>query len=81
MILDTPPVGPVVDALYLCQQADAIAFVVKWASTSQSEVRKNIDALVNAAGEDIPLLVTLTQQEQSRSEYYKKYSGYYSYSA
>ncbi|QYO78864.1 Wzz/FepE/Etk N-terminal domain-containing protein [Devosia salina] len=81
VILDTPPVGPVVDALYLCRQADAITFVIKWASTSQSEVRKNIDALVNAAGEDIPLLVALTQQEQSRSEYYKKYSGYYSYSA
>lgn len=80
VILDTPPVGPVVDALYLCRQADAIAFVVKWASTSQSEAKKNIDALERAAGDDIPLLVALTQQEQSRSEYYKKYSGYYSYS-
>lgn len=80
IILDTPPVGPVVDALYLCQQADAIAFIIKWASTSQSEARKNIEVLERAAGENIPLLVALTQQEQSRSEYYKKYSGYYSYS-
>lgn len=81
VILDTPPVGPVVDALYLSRHADAIAFVVKWASTSQSEAKKNISALASSAGEDVPLLVALTQQERSRSEYYKKYSGYYSYSS
>lgn len=81
IILDTSPVGPVVDALYLSPQADAVAFVVKWASTSQVEVRRNIDAISSAGGEDLPVLVALTQQEQSRSDYYKKYSGYYSYSS
>lgn len=80
VVLDTPPVGPVVDPLYICQQSDAIAFVVKWASTSQTDVKKNIAALEAAAGDRVPVLVALTQQEQSRSEYYKKYSGYYSYS-
>jgi len=79
IVLDTPPTGPVVDALYICQQADAIAFVVKWASTSQSDVKKNIASLGAAAGDSVPILVALSQQEQSRSEYYKKYSGYYSY--
>ena len=81
VVLDTPPVGPVVDPLYICQQSDAIAFVVKWASTSQSDVKKNIASLEDAAGERVPILVALTQQEQSRSEYYKKYSGYYSYNS
>lgn len=80
VVLDTPPVGPVVDALYICQQSDAIAFVVKWASTAQNDVKKNIAALEGAAGGQVPVLVALSQQEQSRSEYYKKYSGYYSYS-
>ncbi len=80
IILDSPPVGPVVDALYLCQHADVIAFVVKWASTSQGDARKNVDALSNAAGEHVPVLITLTQQEQTKSEYYRKYGGYYSYS-
>lgn len=79
VVLDTSPAGPVVDALYLSPQVDAVAFVVKWASTSQSEVRHNIDAIANAGGDDLPVLVALTQQEQSRSDYYKKYSGYYSY--
>lgn len=81
IVLDTPPVGPVVDPLYICQQADAILFVVKWASTSQSDAKQNVAALVDAAGEDTPLLVALSQQEQSRSSYYKKYGGYYSYSS
>lgn len=79
IVLDTPPVGPVVDGLYICRHSDAIAYVVKWASTAQSDVKKNIAALAKAAGEDTPLMVTLSQQEQSRSEYYKKYGGYYSY--
>ncbi|WP_297105369.1 Wzz/FepE/Etk N-terminal domain-containing protein [uncultured Devosia sp.] len=79
VVLDTPPIGPVVDGLYICQQSDAIAFVIKWASTQQGEARKNIEALEEAAGENIPVLVALTQQEQSRSDYYRKYGGYYSY--
>jgi succinoglycan biosynthesis transport protein ExoP len=80
IVLDTPPVGPVVDALYICQHADAIAFIVKWASTSQSDAKKNAAALVDATGDAVPLLITLSQQEQSRSAHYKKYGGYYSYS-
>lgn len=79
VVLDTPPVGPVVDALYICQQASAIAFVIKWASTPQGEARKNIEALEGAAGEGIPVLVALSQQEQSRTDYYRKYGGYYTY--
>jgi len=81
IVLDTPPVGPVVDPLYICQQSDAIAFVVKWASTAQSDVKKNVAALEEASAGHVPVLIALTQQERSRSEYYKKYSGYYSYSS
>lgn len=81
IVLDTPPVGPVVDPLYICQQSDAIAFVVKWASTAQSDVKKNVAALEEASAGQVPVLIALTQQERTRSEYYKKYSGYYSYSS
>lgn len=79
IVLDTPPVGPVVDGLYMARQADAIIFVVKWASTAQREARRNLAALMEAKREDSPIIAALSQQDQSRGEYYRKYGGYYSY--
>lgn len=81
IVLDTPPVGPVVDGLYMARQADAIVFVVKWASTAQREARSNLAALMEAKREDAPVVAALSQQDQTRGEYYRKYGGYYSYNA
>ena len=45
VVLDTPPVLPVVDGLYLSQYADALLFVVRWSSTAQAEVRSALSRL------------------------------------
>ena len=42
VILDTPPLGPVVDGAYLARFADTVVLVNKWASTSQSDARNAI---------------------------------------
>lgn len=77
VVLDTPPVGPVVDGLYLAAMADAILFVVKWSATPQQEVRAAVSALVGAKAENVPLLVALNQQDANPRAYRGKYAGYY----
>lgn len=77
VILDTPPVGPVVDALYLSRFADAVVFVVKWATSQQSSVRSAIAALEEAKRPEVEILGVLNQvQGEERSQ--RRYgSGYY----
>lgn len=77
VVIDTPPVGPVVDGLYLAKFADAIAFVVRWASTSQRDARDAAHSLEEAKLPGVPMLVILNQQEGSAASYRNKYAGYY----
>lgn len=77
VILDTPPIGPVVDGLYLAGMADAIVFVVKWSATPQQEVRGAVASLINAKPEHVPMLVLLNQQSANPSAYKGRYAGYY----
>jgi Mrp family chromosome partitioning ATPase len=63
VVLDSPPVGPVVDGLYLAGMADAILFVVKWSATPQQEVRSAVAALVAARPDTTPILVALNQRD------------------
>ena len=78
VVLDTPPVGPVVDGLYIARAADVIAFVIRWANTSQSDARKAVAALDAAKAPSTQLLTVLNQQERSQASYHQKYAGYYS---
>ncbi|CAN7401137.1 Wzz/FepE/Etk N-terminal domain-containing protein [Devosia sp. LjRoot16] len=77
VVLDTPPVGPVVDGLYLVKHADSIVFVVRWASTSQHDVRHAVTLLQGAKKPETEILAVLNQQEISKSAYSGKYAGYY----
>lgn len=77
VILDTPPIGPVVDGLYLAGMADAIVFVVKWSATPQQEVRTAVAALNTAKSETVPILTLLNQQSANPTAYKGRYAGYY----
>ena len=77
IILDTPPIEPVVDGLYLARHADVIAFVVKWAATSQSSAKHAVAALRDSAPDGTPLLAVLNQQERAKLLGYSSYSDYY----
>lgn len=77
VILDTPPIGPVVDGLYLAQFAHVVAYVVRWASTSQQDARSGFAAVVDALPPDTGVVAVLNQQDLSRSSYRYAYSDYY----
>ncbi len=76
VILDTPPVGPVVDGLYIARLVDTIVFVAKWASTSQRDAKVAMNSLKTVAP-DAKALVVLNQLNESRIAYHRKYGGYY----
>ena len=77
IILDTPPLLPLVDGLYLARSADAITLVVKWASTTRQDVRSVLPALFDAKKESAAILCALNQERRGRLDYYKLYTSYY----
>ena len=81
VILDTPPIGPVVDGLYISAFADVICFVARWASTSQQDARKSIASLTASKQEDATIMAVLNQQDDAGRTYQRRYAGYYSYNS
>lgn len=79
IILDTPPVLPVVDAQYLATRADLVALVVHWASTSQRDVRSAINDIRTTAGNDVLIAGILSKAELGVGSYRNKYNSYYYY--
>lgn len=80
IIVDSPPVLPVVDARYIAHHADAVVMMVKWAATSQNDVRAAVDTLRAAMQSNAAFLPVLGQQETRGKA--SRHGGYYSgYSA
>ncbi len=77
IVIDSPPLVPVVDGLYLAGYADCIALVVQWGSTSQSMVRQAVQTLRLGAKPDTPIMCVLNQQQGGRDRYNSKYYYYY----
>ena len=82
VVLDTPPVGPVVDAVIVANLADKTIFVVQWASTPRELVEtsiKQVSAQKRVAG----VVFNFVNQDRAKKyggEYYygKSYEKYYS---
>jgi capsular exopolysaccharide synthesis family protein len=77
VIIDTPPVGPVVDALYVAPVADAIVLVTRWASTSQLDAKQALATLSEAKGPATEIIAIINQQDRTRASYLRKYGAYY----
>lgn len=77
VILDTPPLAPVVDGLYIAQYVNAAVFVVQWAQTSQADVRKALGGLQEAMAYNASIALVLNQQDVSRSYSHARHGDYY----
>jgi polysaccharide biosynthesis transport protein len=81
VVVDTPPVGPVIDAVIVANLADKTILVVEWASTPRELVEtstKQLSAQKRVAG----IVFNFVNQERAQkygSEYYygKAYEKYY----
>ena len=78
VVVDTPPLLPVVDARYVAYHANAIVLPVRWAATSQSDLRAALASLRQIVGSDVTVHLALNQNEQTAGGYGYGY-GYGSY--
>ena len=76
VIIDTPPVGPVIDAKVAMALVDKVIFVVRWQATPREMVAQSIDGL--GAGRKLAGIV-LGVVDESKISRYGPYSHYSSY--
>ena len=77
IIVDSAPLLPIVDAQYIAYHADAVVLVVRWAKTSQSDVRSIMPVLIESKKPGAAILPVLSQQQGGKAAYYRGYySGY-----
>ncbi len=79
IIIDSPPLLPVVDTRYLVRHADVVVQVVRYVSTTQGEVREAATQIQEMLRPDAKLYGILTQEEQGarRTSYYGRHEVYY----
>lgn len=74
IIIDTPPVGPVADAILLGYQTDGVVLCVQGGKTSRERVRQVRDRLARS---NVRLLgVVLNNLDQAAAEYAEYYGAY-----
>jgi capsular exopolysaccharide synthesis family protein len=82
VVLDTPPVGPVVDASIVARLADKTIFVVQWGSTPRELVQATVQQLSSHKRIGGVVLNGVVQDRAKKygGEYYygKSYEKYYS---
>lgn len=76
VVLDTPPLGPVVDGTYIARKSDVVLMVVNWASTAQQDIRKALLSLDAATGAHTRLIPVLNQQKRTEPAYYRRAGGH-----
>lgn len=75
VVVDTSPILPVVDARYIAHHADAIVFSVRYATTSQSDLRSSTHAMMDAMAPKSDFYTVLSHHQYRQKGY--KYDGYY----
>jgi exopolysaccharide transport family protein len=82
VVVDTPPVGPVIDPVIVAQVADKTIFVVQWASTSRELVEASLQqvSIHKRAAGVVFNFVSQNHAKKYGGEYYyaKSYESYYS---
>lgn len=84
ILIDTPPLGVVSDALVLCEKAAGIVLVTRQGQTTYDELRTSIESVNNVNGKLLGVVIsdvndsTRPYRNYTRGKYYKAYN--YSYS-
>jgi capsular exopolysaccharide synthesis family protein len=78
VIVDTPPVGLVVDAAIIARRCDIGVFVVRYNSTNQHQIRNSLRDLRRA---DVPIVGVVNDIRGEDGYRYGKYQQYYGQAA
>lgn len=77
VVLDAPPVGPVVDALYMAGLCDVIAYIIKWSDTPQQAIKRALESLQRVKPDKVQILAVVNQLDKVPVGYQGRYSEYY----
>jgi exopolysaccharide transport family protein len=77
VVIDSPPVGPVIDARVLGSLVDKVIYVVKWGSTPREIVAQHIESFSEPRKLAGVLLTLVDEAQTPRYGPYSHYSGYY----
>ncbi|MBB4200565.1 exopolysaccharide transport family protein [Rhodoblastus sphagnicola] len=77
VVIDTPPVGPVIDAKVLSPAVDKIIFVVRWQQTPREIVQQNIQSIMQHKKVAGVLFNLVDEAQTPRYGPYAHYSGSY----
>lgn len=85
VVIDLPPLAPVVDAKAIAPKIDAFVFVVEWGRTARHVVRRTLEASPAIVNKCAGVLLNkvdnkkmkLYQRYGSTEYYYSRYSSYY----
>lgn len=75
VIIDTSPLVPVVDARYIAPMVDTAILAVRYASTTQSDLRYAYEQLSQSLPKDAACFSVLSMDQQKGAAY--RYAGYY----
>lgn len=76
IVIDTPPIGPVVDPLIVAHLVDKVIFVVRWASTARELVLQSVERL---SGHKKVAGVIFNHVNDSQAQKYGAYAYSYFY--
>jgi uncharacterized protein involved in exopolysaccharide biosynthesis/Mrp family chromosome partitioning ATPase len=77
VVLDAPPVGPVVDALYMAGLSDVVAYVIKWSETPLPAIKRALESLQRVKPDKVQVLAVINQLDKVPVGYQGRYSEYY----
>jgi Mrp family chromosome partitioning ATPase len=77
VIIDSPPLLAVADALVLSHHVDATIFVVKWEATARDAVKNALALLRKAHGPEPGALLTQVNLKRHAYYGYGDYASYY----
>ncbi len=73
IILDAPPIGPVIDAAVVAGMADKVVFVIRWGTTAREFVRHSLDRI---PGDRKVCGIAFNMVDLRRTPKYGRYSYY-----
>jgi succinoglycan biosynthesis transport protein ExoP len=85
VVIDLPPIGPVIDVRAAADLIDAFVFVVEWGKTPRALVRSTLEVETEVREKCLGIILNKVDQDQMklyagseyRNYYYSKYSKYY----
>jgi capsular exopolysaccharide synthesis family protein len=75
VVIDSPPIGPVIDPIVISQLSDTVVYVVRWAATARELIQSSIKRLP----EDKIAGVVFNLLNEKAAQKYGKYAYQYYY--